>query len=347
MKHILPLLLLVFSIIPINAQTDKFPAFLSNFNEIIELDDSVFVPSRRKQEDFNSRYTDFLPVQDRCFGCKEKVNWWGCRYLRKDNHIVAFLQYFCADYDDRFNHWLMEDCGIDDVIVVYSLDGRIQDFKIMARNSEPCYLAKMHYDARHDAFIIEQSVLDEPSFLHRFDDYVYTVTTHRYSITKNGKIKDKVLRKQGKHIVPNKYRSYSDVQLTFPQFLSRFHKWDRPYVNDSIFKEDVKQELPAYFMYKLIPDSVDCQCWPTEMWWNAYHYIETSDRYLCFVNEGCSMPTAEEGIFTNYYMLVFAKQGILEQVVKICRSRDEDDFTPEEFNALLTKRLREVLMQME
>lgn len=348
MKLRLLLFIFVLSSFSVSAQTGDFAAFLSGMKEVLMPDASVFGPPTWGDHVSLNDFSQYLPKQDSTCRCNEDIVWLGCGYMKMDDYILAFLRRGCGEFsENRFKYWLMEDSGSDKTLAVYSVDGELLDYKAVARDAY-CYFDTISYDPRSRSFTVEAGELDEPGNWYRFEDLVYITSTHRYSIAKNGKIKDKVLQKRGKHIVPNERRKYSDVDLSFPQFLSRFHKWEKPWVvNDSIFEQRTRQELPAYFMYKLIPDSVECQCWPTEMWWNAYHYIETSDKYLCFVNEGCSMPTAEEGIFTNYYMLVFAKQGILEQVVKICRSRDEDDFTPEEFNALLTKRLREVLMQME
>lgn len=345
MKQILFALFVQF-FVQIHAETNVFATFLSKMEEVTIPNDSVFGESAWNKHVRLNDFPQYLPMQDDACGCEGNVYWMGCGYMKMGNYILAFLRRGCSEFcENRFKRWLMEDTGSDKFFVMYSTDGKLLDYRDVARDAY-CYFDSISYDSHSRSFIVERGELEEPSNWHTFDDHVYITTKHRYSFTKTGIIRDKLLEKSIRRIVPNKQKIRSS-DLTFSQFLSRFRKWDKPYVDGTIYecKEDAGRGLPGYFMYKLVPDSVDCQCWPLDMDWNAYYYVETESNYLCFVDEVCNFPTAEEGMFTNYFMFIFSKQGFFEHVVKVARNSDDDNYSSADFFALLTKRLRMFLKQ--
>lgn len=64
-------------------------------------------------------------------------------------------------------------------------------------------------------------------------------------------------------------------QFSFEQFQAYFQKWDKTYVDYTLFTSSKDQaELPFESCLSLIPDTLDHNCWPRDIRWLPCRYME-------------------------------------------------------------------------
>ena len=256
-----------------------------------------------------------------------------------DGLVAVMLKRHCQDYKDGNSQYFMENSVTDYMLITYSRGGEIRDFKTLGHDGW-AYFTRISPGGQALKFIVEQGSLDDCTLIFRYKDLVYTVRTCEYTIDPDGKIKDKTVGASQKETIKNPENNRTPIR--FEEFMSYFGKWEKPYVNDSLFvpaREDAELPFPACF--SLIPDSLDCNCWPRNLEWTAGWYIESNSHYFFFVCKGCMNPHSHQAPYTDYMMLTFSKDGKFEEALNVFQVTDDSDI--EDLSSVLTLRLKSSL----
>ena len=224
---------------------------------------SVFVHNPHIND---SLYARFIPPQNEDKAISS-VSWYKGCCMKHGDITVALLGKWCYDYGDKFNRLFVEYEACFYVLVVYSAKGEILDHKT----------------------IVEQATLDgDGKLMEQYkEDLIYTVTTHEYTISPDGKINDKPLGTTKEHRRPQGADSHTIK--SFEQFKSYFVKCEKPYVLDSLFVMDksggVWDPMPMPDCLDFIPDTILSGNAPRDTYFLPNCYIETGNRCFFFVNE--------------------------------------------------------------
>ncbi len=231
----------------------------------------------------------------------------------------------------------MENDGTDYLLVTYSLDGKMLDYKTIGHFGA-AYPLRITASDNGLSLVVQQKVLDDCSLLYQYKNLVYTVSTRKYTLKSNGKIKEQCIDDPHKEIV---YVMSSVKQFTFDQFLSYFQKWDKPYVDHTLFTPPSERaELPFESCLSLIPDTLDHNSWPRDIQWIPCQYIETENSISCFLIKDCPTPKIGFLPYTDHLVLEFHKNGTYKCARNIHHSDDESFVDEETTQALITKALK-------
>ena len=197
---------------------------------------SVFVHNPHIND---SLYARFIPPQNEDKAISS-VSWYKGCCMKHGDITVALLGKWCYDYGDKFNRLFVEYEACFYVLVVYSAKGEILDHKTICYwgggSYGTTYFARINSTGDPLTFRVEQATLDgDGKLMEQYkEDLIYTVTTHEYTISPDGKINDKPLGTTKEHRRPEGADSHTIK--SFEQFKSYFVKCEKPYVLDSLFK---------------------------------------------------------------------------------------------------------------
>ena len=326
-KYVKKINLLLFLLLPfahMNAKQVSFQTFLSEFEKRESIDSTSF----GQAFDFidqAERYSKFLPLISEECGCKqENVNWQKGCYIEYKNFIIVTLQRYCSNFQDSNSQLLMENDGTDYVVIIYSSNGEILDYKIVG-HSGAAYTTHVSTLKRGFGIVVEQRILDDVSLLRQYKNLVYTIYTDEYLFTSGGKIKVRNIKAPRKEIVDV---MSSVKQFSFDLFLSYFQKWDKLYVDHTLFTPSNDQaELPFESCLLLIPDTLDHNCWPRDIQWIPCRYIENEKVLSFFLIKVCLTPKTGFIPYTDYLILEFNKNGTFKCSKNIYHSDDNSVVT--------------------
>lgn len=162
--------------------------------------------------------------------------------------IAVMLKRHCQDYKDGNSQYFTENIVTDYMLVTYSRDGKILDFKTVGHDGR-AYFTRIAPNKQVPNFLAEQGSLD----------------------------------------------------------------------------------------FSLIPDTLDCGCWPRYLQWTAGRYIESNSHYFFFVCKSCMMPLTDSP-YTYYMVLTFNKNGIFKEALNILHVTDDSYI--EDLSSTLTSRLK-------
>ena len=164
---------------------------------------------------------------------------------------------------------------------------------------------------------------------------IYTVTTHEYTISPEGKIADKPLGTKKEHRRPQGADSHTIK--SFEQFKSYFVKCEKPYVLDSLFVMDksggVWDPMPMPDCLDFIPDTILSGNAPRDTYFLPNCYIETGNRCFFFVNES----------YYNqlyYKILEFDKKGRFKRQYLVLHDSDNHYIRKADLPFMLRPRLK-------
>lgn len=319
-----------------SAQQVSFQTFLSE-HERRESFDSTSFNSPYKFIEQESRYAEFLPPTDEECRCKpENVRWTKGSYIKHKNFIAVILQRYCMNYQDGNEQWFIENDGDDYMLITYSLDGKMLDYKTVGHYGA-AYPIRVTSSDNGLSLVVEQKVLDDCSLLHQYKNLTYTVSTRKYTLKSNGKIKERLVDAPHKEVVDV---MSSVKQFTFEQFLSYFQKWDKPYVDHTLFTPSSERaELPFASCLSLIPDTLDHNCWSRDIQWISCQYIENENSFFCFLIKDCPTPKTGFLPYTGYLALEFHKNGTFKCARNIYHSDDDSIADNDTIHILITKAL--------
>lgn len=279
--------------IPLQEATDgntSFKAFLSELKKVNSIEKSSF----GKPYDFidnDEKYTGFLPKADDECRCKSgSIRWQKGSYVEYENYIVVLLQRYCPDYQDGNSKWFVENDGMDYMLITYSSDGKMLDYKKVGHDGTKAYDVNM--TTAKNGLVVEQKILDDCSLLYQYKDLVYTVAKHEYTLRPDGKI--------SKRNIGNPQKEVEDVmskveQFSFEKFMSYFEKSDDTSIDYTLFTG--RGELPFESCRSLLPDTLlDPNCWPRNIRWCPGRYIENKNGISFFIVRDCSTPQNRKSI---------------------------------------------------
>lgn len=324
------------------AQPAAFRTFLSGFKKCTQINmtsfgeriisDSVLIDS--------DMYARFLPpIQDGCLCGQDDVFWQKGSYMERGGFITIMLKRHCQDYKDGNSQYFIENDVTDYMLVTYSRDGKILDFKTVGHDRR-AYFTRIVPSGQAPNFLVEQGSLDDCTSILRYQDLTYTVRTYEYNVSPDGKIKERTTGTAQKETIKNPENDRTPIR--FEEFMSYFKKWDNPYVNDSLFiPSPPYADLPFPECFSLIPDTLDCGCWPRDLQWTPCRYIESKEGYFFFVVKSCMTPHRAPSPYADYMVLEFCKDGTFREASNVFHITDDMDI--KDLSSALTLRLKSSL----
>ena len=150
-----------------------------------------------------------------------------------------------------------------------------------------------------------KKVLDDCSLLRQYKDLAYTIYTHEYIVKSDGTIEKRSIDAPREEIVDV---MSSVEQFSFEQFQTYFQKWDKTYVDYTLFTSSKDQtELPFESCLSLISDTLDHNCWPRDIGWLPCRCMENEKFISFFIIKECMTPKAGFIPYTDYLILEFYK----------------------------------------
>lgn len=320
------------------AQQADFQTFLSEFKE----SERIEMASFGEPYDFinnEERFAKFLPQSnDSCHCESENIRWQKGSYIKCKNFIVVMLQRYCTEYQDGNSQWFMENDGTDYMLITYSYDGEIIDYKKVGHFG-PANPLGMTPAKNGLGMIMEQRLLEDCSLLSQYKNLEYTIYKHKYTLKSDGHIVEKSIGAPQKEIV----EVMSLVkQFSFEQFLCYFKKSDTTNIDYTLFRpSENRKELPFESCLSLIPGTLDNNCWPRDIRWLPYKYIENEKNYLFFIIKECTTPKAGFFPYTDYMVLEFTKNGTFKCAQIIYHLNDGEDVDDEKITKALNVYLAE------
>lgn len=324
------------------AQPSAFRTFLSGFKKCSQINLSSFgekIISDSALID-GDMYARFLPpIQDDCLCEQYNVFWQKGSYMECGGFITVMLKRHCQDYKDGNSQYFIENDVTDYMLVTYSRDGEILDFKTVGHDGR-AYFTRIAPKGQALNFLVQQGSLDDCTSILRYQDLTYTVRTYEYNVSPDGKIKERTTGTAQKETIKNPENDRTPIR--FEEFMSYFKKWEKPYVNDSLFIPSTPHtDLPFPECFSLIPDTLDCGCWPRDLQWTPGRYIESKKRYFFFVTKDCMTPHRAPSPYADYMVLEFSKDGIFKEASNIFHVTDDSYI--EDLPLALTLRLKSSL----
>lgn len=338
--------LILLPIANVMAQEATFQSFLEGFKECNRMefsfyDESIFVHNPRIDD---SLYARFIPAQSEDKAISSATWYKGC-CMKHGGNTIALLGKWCY-YNDKFSSLFVEYDVCFYVLVVYSAEGEVLDHKTICYRGGgsygTTYFARITPTGDPLTFRVEQATLDGDGMLMKQykKDLIYTVATHEYTISPDGKIADKPLGTTKERRRPRGADSHNIK--SFEQLKSYFVKCEKPYVRDSLFSmykrrpnQEFIEELPMPDCLDFIPDTIiNSEYTPKQTSFLPYSYIETPERCFFFVLE-------RYGPYHFYFkILEFDKVGHFVKQIKVFFYNDYGDIYGDDIDVILDHRLK-------
>ena len=338
-KFLFPLLLLL--PVPCMAQEATFQSFLQDFRECSQVELSCYGDVKAANNPYVDKeiYKNFLPV------VADSIMWLKGSCFRHGDIIVAMLRKWDMNVYDKYKHYIMENDVCNFMLITYSAKGELIDSKELGKyggnDVGNTYYTNITPTDDPLKFRVEQATLDGDGKLMKQykEDLIYTVTTHEYTISPEGKIADKTLGTAKEHRRPKGTENSGNT--SFAQFKSYFAKCTAPYNNDSLFEMKVPGEfLSKPECFDIIPDTILSNVMPRDADLAACRYIETEESCFFFMVEGCMIPI--EGYpYTDYKILEFDKKGRFKKQYIVAHFSDDMDIDYEKIPGVLSQNLKE------
>ena len=338
-KFLFPLLLLL--PVPCMAQEATFQSFLQDFRECSRVELSCYGDIKAANNPYvdNEMYKNFLPV------VADSITWLKGSCFRHGDIIVAMLRKWDMNVYDKYKHYIMENDVCNFMLITYSAKGELIDSKVLGKyggnDVGNTYYTNITPTGDPLKFRVEQATLDGDGklMLQYKEDLVYTVATHEYTISPEGKIVDKTLGTKKEHRRPKGVENSGNA--SFEEFKSNFVKWNKPFSNDTLFESKVPGEfLSVPDCFNTIPDTILSNVAPRDAELSPCRYIETEESCFFFMVEGCMIPI--EGYpYTDYKILEFDKKGRFKKQYIVAHFSDDMDKDYEKIPGVLSQNLKE------
>ncbi len=337
-KFLFPLLLLL--PVPCMAQEATFQSFLQDFRECSQVELSCYGDVKAANNPYVDKeiYKNFLPV------VADSIMWLKGSCFRHGDIIVAMLRKWDMNVYDKYKHYIMENDVCNFMLITYSAKGELIDSKVLGKyggnDVGNTYYTNITPTDDPLKFRVEQATLDGDGKLMKQykEDLIYTVTTHEYTISPEGKIADKTLGTAKEHRRPKGTENSGNT--SFAQFKSYFAKCTAPYNNDSLFEMKVPGEfLSKPECFDIIPDTILSNVMPRDADLAACRYIETEESCFFFMVEGCMIPIKGYP-YTDYKILEFDKKGRFKKQYIVAHFSDDMDIDYEKIPTVLSQNLK-------
>ena len=337
-KFLFPLLLLL--PVPCMAQEATFQSFLQDFRECSQVELSCYGDVKAANNPYVDKeiYKNFLPV------VADSIMWLKGSCFRHGDIIVAMLRKWDMNVYDKYKHYIMENDVCNFMLITYSAKGELIDSKVLGKyggnDVGNTYYTNITPTDDPLKFRVEQATLDGDGKLMKQykEDLIYTVTTHEYTISPEGKIADKTLGTAKEHRRPKGTENSGNT--SFAQFKSYFAECTAPYNNDSLFEMKVPGEfLSKPECFDIIPDTILSNVMPRDADLAACRYIETEESCFFFMVEGCMIPIKGYP-YTDYKILEFDKKGRFKKQYIVAHFSDDMDIDYEKIPTVLSQNLK-------
>ena len=337
-KFLFPLLLLL--PVPCMAQEATFQSFLQDFRECSQVELSCYGDVKAANNPYVDKeiYKNFLPV------VADSIMWLKGSCFRHGDIIVAMLRKWDMNVYDKYKHYIMENDVCNFMLITYSAKGELIDSKVLGKyggnDVGNTYYTNITPTDDPLKFRVEQATLDGDGKLMKQykEDLIYTVTTHEYTISPEGKIADKTLGTAKEHRRPKGTENSGNT--SFAQFKSYFAKCTAPYNNDSLFEMKVPGEfLSVPDCFNTIPDTILSNVAPRDAELSPCRYIETEESCFFFMVEGCMIPIKGYP-YTDYKILEFDKKGRFKKQYIVTHFSDDMDIDYEKIPTVLSQNLK-------
>ena len=338
-KFLFPLLLLL--PVPCMAQEATFQSFLQDFRECSQVELSCYGDVKAANNPYVDKeiYKNFLPV------VADSIMWLKGSCFRHGDIIVAMLRKWDMNVYDKYKHYIMENDVCNFMLITYSAKGELIDSKVLGKyggnDVGNTYYTNITPTDDPLKFRVEQATLDGDGklMLQYKEDLVYTVATHEYTISPEGKIVVKPLGTKKEHRRPKGVENSGNA--SFEEFKSHFVKWNKPFSNDTLFESKVPGEfLSVPDCFNTIPDTILSNVAPRDAELSPCRYIETEESCFFFMVEGCMIPI--EGYpYTDYKILEFDKKGRFKKQYIVAHFSDDMDIDYEKIPGVLSQNLKE------
>lgn len=337
-KLLFPLLLLL--PVPCMAQEATFQSFLQDFRECSRVELSCYGDVKAANNPYVDKeiYKNFLPV------VADSIMWLKGSCFRHGDIIVAMLRKWDMNVYDKYKHYIMENDVCNFMLITYSAKGELIDSKVLGKyggnDVGNTYYTNITPTDDPLKFRVEQATLDGDGKLMKQykEDLIYTVATHEYTISPEGKIVDKPLGTKKEHRRPKGVENSGNA--SFEEFKSHFVKWNKPFSNDTLFESKVPGEfLSVPDCFNTIPDTILSNVAPRDAELSPCRYIETEESCFFFMVEGCMIPI--EGYpYTDYKILEFDKKGRFKKQYIVAHFSDDMDIDYEKIPTVLSQNLK-------
>ena len=349
-KFLFPLLLLLPAACATPQKEATLQAFLSEFKECSKIESKSFEDSRPS----DSAYIDkelckqYFPIINKD-STEEGSIWLKGSYIKHGNLIIAMFKRWCQDYDDKFNNLFVEYSVDLYTLIVFSAKGEVLNSRTIGYEGGgsygTTYFARITPTGNPLTFRVEQATLDgDGKLMEQYkEDLIYTVTTHEYTISPEGKIADKPLGTKKEHRRPEGADSHTIK--SFEQFKSFFIKCEKPYVLDSLFKRKrnsddwVSKYLPVPDCYDFIPDTILSGGAPRDVYFAPCRYIAAGGRFYFFLIEFCDTPENAYP-YGDYKILEFDRKGRFKRQYLVLHDSDNHYIRKVDLPFMLRPRLK-------
>ena len=323
------------------AQEATFQSFLQDFRECSQVELSCYGDVKAANNPYVDKeiYKNFLPV------VADSIMWLKGSCFRHGDIIVAMLRKWDMNVYDKYKHYIMENDVCNFMLITYSAKGELIDSKVLGKyggnDVGNTYYTNITPTDDPLKFRVEQATLDGDGKLMKQykEDLIYTVTTHEYTISPEGKIADKTLGTAKEHRRPKGTENSGNT--SFAQFKSYFAKCTAPYNNDSLFEMKVPGEfLSKPECFDIIPDTILSNVMPRDADLAACRYIETEESCFFFMVEGCMIPIKGYP-YTDYKILEFDKKGRFKKQYIVAHFSDDMDIDYKKIPGVLSQNLKE------
>lgn len=305
------LFLLPFAVCTAAAQEATFQSFLGELRKCSKVELSCFGDVSASDDWYldKEKYKQFLPAVHST-SLKNGFQWVKGSYMKHGDLVIAMLGINCMEYDDIYEYYFMEHDAYTYMLVTYSPQGKIiqrEELGMKGGGAEAdTYFTRITPTDNPLKFRVESGLLFDPTLLNQYKDLVYVVLTHEYTISPNGEIEDWIIGTPRKEYVKAQGADSHKI-ADFGQFKSYFVKCGKPYINDSLFVNEERQEdLPVPDCFDFFPDSIISFAWPRYADFTPCRYIEAKGSYFFFIIEHSSQPF---GVYPYRYYKILEFDG--------------------------------------
>ncbi|MCD8236031.1 MAG: hypothetical protein LUD00_05120 [Prevotellaceae bacterium] len=190
------------------------------------------------------------------------------------------------------------------------------------------YNFKMEGNTESLRIVSECGELMNRDELRDYGDLMYLTEKKKYSVCKDGRIKESKIGKERVEAVPQKDGIVKPV--TFDEYLNLFIPLESDKVSEeTFFRYDYKEpgcsyqkELEYSYRKAFLPDSIDCDCMPRNSIWSPKYRLESEKYITVFFENFCDYPKGPSPFFTDRVIATYSKDGRLIDIRDIARYGD-------------------------
>ncbi|MCM1311791.1 MAG: hypothetical protein NC252_02665 [Roseburia sp.] len=295
-----------------NDSTPLFQAFLNEFATYgkEKIDSATFGHKFFDSQVDKEKYEAFLPKNSNCLCLEDDVLWQAGSMIQKGDIIAVFLKRHC--FEDEYESYC------DYMVITYTREGKLTDYRSVGRSGR-LYECSIEGDTRNISMTSVCGDLLNKEQLRDYGDLIYAMTKKKFTVSKEGKIKEKAIGKQWIKSVVQKDGIVRKVE--FEDYVNLFLPLEGDKIPDEWQSKTPYKELEYSYAKTFIPDSADCNCERRNLLWHPCFKQERNDFIAVFLHKLCDLP--KEGcMYTDYLIITYSKDGTVIDMQRIVRRGD-------------------------